>query len=95
MVSCTDFQKYGYGSKTFVTPETMMTIVNLIRIPVSFLAMPVLQKCKKRPLYISVCLFLFLVISGIIVFTHAVENGHLEKTTLHESIGYVNLFQEA
>jgi hypothetical protein len=72
----------------------MMTIINLIRIPVSFLAITVLQKFKKRPLYLTVCLFIFVVVSGIIAFTHAVEIGYLEKTTVQGSIGYVQLFQE-
>ena len=85
------FQSYGYGSKTFVTPETMMTIITLIRIPMSFLAMPVLTKFKRRPLYLSVCFFLVVTMSGIIAFTHLVETGGLKKTTLQGSIGYVNL----
>ena len=69
----------------------MITVINLIRIPMSFLAIIVLQKFKKRPLYLSVSFFVFLVLSGIVAFTHVVEKGYLKKTTIQESIGYVNL----
>ena len=80
-------QNYGYGEKTFVTPETLMTIITLLRIPMSFMAMPLLKKFKKRPLYLSVCSILLIIISGIIAFTHAMESGSLRQEDLQNSVG--------
>ena len=79
-------QRYGYGSKTFVTPETMVTIIILCRIPISFLAMPVLQRFEKRPLYLSVCVFLLVVISGMIAFTCAIEKRYISVEELQTSV---------
>ena len=80
-------QNYGYGEKTFVTPETLMTIITFLRIPMSFMAMPLLKKFKKRPLYLSVCSILLIIISGIIAFTHAMESGSLRQEDLQNSVG--------
>ena len=79
-------QKYGYGSETFVSPETMVTIITLCRIPISFVAMPVLQKFKKRPLYLCVCVFLLVVTSGIIAFTGMLEERYISVEELQTSV---------
>ena len=57
----------------------------------SFMAMPLLKKFKKRPLYLSVCCFLLIIISGIIAFTHIMETGSLSQEALQNSIGYINI----
>ena len=82
----TIIKKYGYGSETFVRPETMVTIITLCRIPISFVAIPVLQKFKKRPLYLWVSVFLLVVISGIIAFTCMVERSYISVEELHTSV---------
>ena len=56
----------------------------------SIMAMPVLQKFKKRPLYLSVSIFLIIIVSGIVVFTHIMETGILTKEDLQDSIWYSN-----
>ena len=81
------FQSYGYGPHSFIGPDDLMTIISLSRILIGFLAMPVLQKFRKRPLYLGVCVYLLLIISGIITFTHIIEKGYLTKEQIQESIG--------
>ena len=57
----------------------------------SFMAMPLFQKIKKRPLYLSVCFFLLIIMSGILAFTHIMETGTLRQEALQQSIGYVDI----
>ena len=85
------FQKYGFGSnKTFVDAGTLITIISLIRIPISFLAMPVLQKFRKRPLYLTICIFMLLTIAGLITFTHLIEIDYITQEDIKNSIGCVH-----
>ena len=81
------FQRYGYGAETFVGPETLITIISLLRIPFGFLAMPILQKFKRRIIYLAICIFLFFVIVGIIMFTHLIEKGFIDVATIQKSLG--------
>ena len=81
------FQRYGYGAKTFVGPETLITIISLLRIPFGFLAMPLLQKFKRRIIYLTICVFLFFVVLGIIIFTHWTEKGFIDVSTIQKSVG--------
>ena len=81
------FQEYGYGDKTFVSAADLIVIVYLTRIPTSFLAIPLLQKFGKRPVYLLVSLCLLFIVSGLIVFTNAVVTESITKQEFQESIG--------
>ena len=89
-------QKIGYGENTFVDAGTMASIVTITRIPISFLAIPVLQRSRRRPLYLFVCVSLLIWISGIMYFTYATDNGYLSQRQFQEStamqIGLFALF---
>ena len=80
-------EEYGYGDATFVNASDLMVIIYLTRIPNSFLAMGVLKKFKKRPLYLFVCFCLFLIMSGIIAFTWLIVSGSITKENFQGSLG--------
>ena len=79
-------ETYGYGSKTFVDAGTLVTIVALSRIPISMISAPILHKYKKRPIYLSVCVLLLLILSGIIAFTTLVEHKYLSPEDIQASL---------
>ena len=80
-------KEYGYGDATFVNASDLMVIIYLTRIPNSFLAMGVLKRFKKRPLYLFVCFCLFLIMCGIIAFTWLIVSGYITKEKFQGSLG--------
>ena len=78
---------YGFGPKTFVGPETMITLISLSRIPISILSLGVLQNCRKRPLYLFVSGSFLLLVIVIILFSHSVEKGYLTSARIQGSLG--------
>ena len=78
-------ETYGYGDETFVDAATLITIISLTRIPVTFLSTPVLQKYRKRPTYFVSCIVLLVILAGIISFTTLVETGYLTQATIKSS----------
>ena len=79
-------KEYGYEEhKTFVNASDLMVIIYLSRIPSSFLAIPLLQKNKKRPVYLVVSFCLLLIIIGIITFTSYEQK--ITKQEFQQSIG--------
>ena len=81
-------EEYGYGTETFVDASNFTVIVYLSRIPSSFLALGVLQRFKKRHIYLAVSTILLLVISGLVAFTWLVASGSITKQAFVGSIGY-------
>ena len=81
-------EEYGYGSETFINASDFTVIVYLTRIPSAFLALGVLQKFKKRHIYLGVSSILFIVISGLIAFTWLVASEYITKETFQGSIAY-------
>ena len=81
-------EEYGYGSDTFVNPSNFMVIVYLSRIPSSLLAMGLLQKFKKRHIYLIVSSILLFTISGIVAFTWLVTSGSITQEEFQGSITY-------
>ena len=79
-------ETYGYGSKTFVDAGNLVTIIALSRIPISMISAPILHKYKKRPIYLSVCVLLILILSGIIAFTTLVEHKYLSPENIQASL---------
>ena len=53
---------YGYGEATFVDTLTLVSIIQISRIPSSFLAMGVLGKFRKRPVYLIAAFSLLLLV---------------------------------
>ena len=79
-------EEYGYEEhKTFMNASDIMAIIYLCRIPISFLAMPLLKKVQKRPLYLVVSTVLLIILIGIIVFTNHVQS--ITKQEFQQSIG--------
>ena len=81
-------EEYGYGDATFVNASDFTVIVYLSRIPSSFLALGVLQKFKKRHIYLVVSSVLFFVISGLVAFTWLVASENITIEAFQGSIGY-------
>ena len=51
-------EEYGYEEhKTFINANDFMVFIYLSRIPISFLAIPLLKKMRKRPLFLIVSTF--------------------------------------
>ena len=74
---------YGYEEqKTFLNAADVVVLLNLCRIPISFLAIPFLKKMGKRPLYLITSTSLLIILIGIILFTKFIT-----KTEFQESIG--------
>ena len=79
-------EEYGYEEhKTFMNASDIMVIIYLCRIPISFLAMPLLKKMQKRPLYLVVSTSLLVILIGIILFTWYVQS--ITKEEFQQSTG--------
>lgn len=64
---------YGYGEATFVDTLTLVSIIQISRIPSSFLAMGVLGKFRKRPVYLIAAFSLLLIVGVLIFFTFLLQ----------------------
>ena len=79
-------EEYGYEEhKTFMNASDIIVIIYLCRIPISFLAMPLLKKVQKRPLYLVVSTSLLVILIGIILFTWYVQS--ITKEEFQQSTG--------
>ena len=80
-------EEYGYEEhKTFINASDFMVVIYLSRIPISFLAIPLLKKMRKRPLFLIVSIFLLIILTGIVVFTHYATSS-ITKENFQNVIG--------
>ena len=88
---CVRFHVLSLSTETRVLLRAWVWSVNcdypnkLVKIPISFLAMPLLKKVPKRPLYLVVSTLLLIILIGIIMFTNHVQS--ITKQTFQQSIG--------
>ena len=72
---------YGYEEhKTFLNAADVVVLLNLSRIPISFLAIPFLKKMRKRPLYLITSVSLLIILIGIILFTKFIAKEDFQKS---------------
>ena len=79
--------QYGYGENTFVNALDFTAIILATRIPSSFLAMGVLGKFKKRPVYLCAAFSLLIILVGLITFTFLLTNGTIPLETFENNVG--------
>merc|ERR1712136_17533 len=89
MVNGTQIEKergFGYGEDTFVDALTFVTIIQVTRIPSSFLAMGILGKFRKRPVYMCAAFSLLFMVGTIIVFTFLLQDEDF-KQNFKDNVG--------
>ena len=77
---------FGYGEDTFVDALTFVTIFQVTRIPSSFLAMGILGKFRKRPVYMCAAFSILFTVGTIIVFTFLLQDEEF-KQNFKENVG--------
>ena len=77
---------FGYGEDTFVDALTFVTIFQVTRIPSSFLAMGILGKFRKRPVYMCAAFSILFTVGTIIVFTFLLQDEDF-KQNFKDNVG--------